>query len=99
MHAISIFHHNYFKMLIATGDCIQSSVYCMYRSPGRIVEADIENFLALAGSSTLSVTVQNTGSITSFYSVIIISLSPLNLYTISCDCHVLYFFLYEAGFT
>ena len=40
-----------------------------HRSPGRIVEAMIEDFLALAGSGILTVTVQNIGSITSDYSV------------------------------
>ena len=42
---------------------------CMCRSPGRIVEALVEDFLALAGSGLLTVTVQNVGPITSDYSV------------------------------
>lgn len=40
-----------------------------FRSPGRIVEAEIEDFTALAGSGQLLVIVQNTGSVTSDYAV------------------------------
>lgn len=39
------------------------------RSLGRIVEALVEDFMALAGAGVLTVTVQNTGTITSDYSV------------------------------
>lgn len=39
------------------------------RSPGRIVEALIEDFLALGGSGILTVVIQNTGVLTSDYSV------------------------------
>jgi len=41
----------------------------IHRSPGRIVEALVEDFMALAGSGMLTVTVQNTGTITADYSV------------------------------
>ena len=42
----------------------------VHRSKGRIVEAIIDDFSALAGASTLSVIIQNTGAITADYSVI-----------------------------
>lgn len=40
-----------------------------FRSPGRIVEALVEDFMALVGSGMLTVTVQNTGHTTADYSV------------------------------
>ncbi len=40
-----------------------------HRSPGRIVKATIEDFVALAGSSNLTVIVQNLGTITADYTV------------------------------
>ncbi len=36
---------------------------------GRIVEALLEDFMALAGAGLLTVTVQNTGTVTSDYAV------------------------------
>lgn len=45
-------------------DCMLS-----FRSPGRIVEALVEDFMALVGSGMLTVTVQNTGHTTADYSV------------------------------
>ena len=41
----------------------------IFRSPGRIVEALVEDFMALVGSGMLTVTVQNTGHTTADYSV------------------------------
>ena len=46
-----------------------SELYWFYRSKGRIVEAIIDDFVALAGSSPLTVLVQNIGRITADFSV------------------------------
>ena len=46
------------------------NVSCMlYRSQGRIVEALIDDFMALMGSGVLNVVVQNIGRVTADYSV------------------------------
>ena len=39
------------------------------RSPGRIVESLIEDFLALGGSATLTTKIQNMGSLTADFTV------------------------------
>lgn len=44
--------------------------YIMCRSPGRIVETVLEDITELNGGGLLSVTVQNTGSVSAEYSVI-----------------------------
>ncbi len=46
-------------------------MFCYFRrSKGRIVEAMIENFSALAGAGSLLVIIQNTGRVTADYLVI-----------------------------
>ena len=46
---------------------MQCVYMCAYRSPGRIVEAYIDSFEALAETGTLMVILQNIGSITATY--------------------------------
>ncbi len=58
--------HRTLITLVFTADDIS---YVENRSPGRIVEALIEDFLALSGSGRLTVVIQNIGSATSDYSV------------------------------
>lgn len=43
--------------------------YIIIRSQGRIVEALVNDFVALVGSGVLTVVVQNTGAVTADYSV------------------------------
>ena len=42
---------------------------CVYRSPGRIVEAFIDPFESLSIDGLLNVYIQNTGSITATYTI------------------------------
>ena len=61
--------HRTHKSLITLQFTADEVTFVEHRSPGRIVEALIEDFLALAGSGLLTVVVQNTGSLTADYSV------------------------------
>ena len=61
--------HKTHKSLITLKFTADYISFVEYRSPGRIVEALIEDFLALVGSGILTVVVQNIGTITSDYSV------------------------------
>lgn len=66
---MSYLSHKTHKSLITLQFIADSISFVEHRSPGRIVEAMIEDFYALAGSGILTVVVQNTGKITSDYSV------------------------------
>lgn len=61
--------HKVHKSLITLQFTADDISFVEHRSPARIVEAMIEDFLALAGSGMLTVTVQNTGVLTADYSV------------------------------
>ena len=66
---MSFLSHKTHKSLITIQFAADQVAFVENRSPGRIVEALIEDFLALAGSGILTVVVQNTGSLTADYSV------------------------------
>ena len=66
---MSFLSHKTHKSFITLQFAADSISFVENRSPGRIVEALIEDFLALAGAGILTVVVQNTGTITADYSV------------------------------
>lgn len=66
---MSYLSHKTHKSLITLEFAADRIAFVEHRSPGRIVEALIEDFLALAGSGILTVVVQNTGVLTADYSV------------------------------
>lgn len=66
---MSYLSHKVHKSLITLQFTADHVSFVEHRSPGRIVEALIEDFLALAGAGYLTVVIQNTGGLTSDYSV------------------------------
>lgn len=74
---MSYLSHKVHKSLITLQFTADYISFVEHRSPGRIVEALIEDFLALAGSGILTAVIQNTGSLTADYSVS--QLSPITL--------------------
>ena len=70
---MSYLSHKTHKSFITLQFAADKISFVENRSPGRIVEAMIEDFLAMAGSGILTVVVQNTGSLTSDYSVSFLS--------------------------
>ena len=66
---INYLSHKTHKSFITLQFIADDVSFVEHRSPGRIVEALLEDFLALSGSGLLTVVVQNTGRITSDYSV------------------------------
>lgn len=61
--------HKVHKSLITLQFTADDISFVEHRSPARIVEAMIEDFLALAGSGMLTVVVQNIGVLTADFSV------------------------------
>lgn len=46
-----------------------NNIFTHYRSQGRIVEALVNDFVALVGTGILTVVIQNTGYVTADYAV------------------------------
>jgi hypothetical protein len=61
--------HKVHKSLVTLQFAAEQISFVEHRSPGRIVEALIEDFLAMAGSGILTVVAQNMGALTADYSV------------------------------
>ena len=59
---------------------MQCVYMCAYRSPGRIVEAYIDSFEALAETGTLMVILQNIGSITATYQARVYNILYIYIY-------------------
>ena len=57
------------KSLITLEFAANDISFVEYRSPGRIESVKIDDFLALGGSTNMTVTIQNMGSLTASYSV------------------------------
>jgi len=57
------------KSLITLEFAANDISFVEFRSPGRIESVKIDDFLALGGSTTMTVTVQNMGSLTASYTV------------------------------
>lgn len=79
---MSYLSHKSHKSLITLQFSADEVLFIENRSPGRIVEALIEDFLALAGSGILTAVIQNTGSLTADYSV---SIKFLNIILIASN--------------
>lgn len=66
---MSYLSHKVHKSLITLQFTADDISFVEHRSPARIVEAMIEDFLALAGSGILTVVVQNMGALTADFAV------------------------------
>ena len=75
---INYLSHKTHKSFITLQFSANDVTFVEHRSPGRIVQALIEDFLALSGSGFLTVVIQNTGRITSDYTVSFVSSGPHN---------------------
>ena len=61
--------HKVHKSLITLHFTADEVSFVEHRSPARIVEALVEDFVALAGSGFLTVVVQNIGALTADFAV------------------------------
>ena len=66
---LSYLSHKTHKSLVTLQFTADRIAFVEHRSPGRIVEAMVEDFLAMGGSGILSVVAQNTGVLTADYFV------------------------------